>query len=184
MKKKFSSFNFFFFVLLSVLFSACEMIYFDRAPGKILNEIPEELRGNYRAIDKIKKINTDSVEKITVFSKSWINNDEETHLSDSVLISIYGAYYFLSMRKNSQFWNCYIINKTSQGFYIYPVVIPDGSVNKKIRILKEFFGDIKTFYDYENKEKYWAKMDEKKAIKYLKRKLKPFEYYKIEPVKN
>ena len=177
---------------LTLFLSSCGMIYFDRIPGKPIDEFPENFRGDFLCFEvskKGKQDNIDSSGKFSIKAKSWIQNNgaiKEVSLSDEVKISSHGDFYFLSIQaehSEQKYWNTYILEKKEQGFVVYPVVAPNGSGRKQMRILKKNFSEVKLLDKGQKKDDFWVKMNEEQLVNYFQKKLKKFNYYRFTPSK-
>lgn len=168
------------------------MLYFDRTPGKAMDEFPQQIRGNYISFEvnpKAKKNQADSSGKFSIKAKSWIQENgvvKEVALGDDVVLSSYSNLYFLSARaesNNEKYWNIYIIEKMEKGFIAYPVVAPKGSERKQMRILKKNFLEVKSLGKNSKGDDFFVKMNEEELFQYFQKKLKKYNYYRFEPVK-
>lgn len=169
------------FILL-VLLASCEFPYFDRIPGKPLKEIPKELTGNYRSVevsfsDGKWQLGDTTMYKIMVNSWVEFNKDSiEIFLSDSVVVSRYKSFYFLSL-KEDEGWSCFVIEKNKTGFIFCPVSLSEDSVMK---VLSDHFSEVQKLKKGEEENYYLVKMSEKELLKFYKEYLKKISYFKFE----
>ena len=88
--------------VLILLGSSCEMPYFDRYPGERLKEVPISFQGDWVSyelnVEGGKWVYKDTTEFI-ISKEGWksLDEDESALLSDSIILSKYKNYYFLSM---------------------------------------------------------------------------------------
>ena len=169
------------FILL-VLLTSCEFPYFDRIPGKQIKEIPKGLTGNYRSVevsfsDGKWQLGDTAMYKITVNSWMELNKDTiETFLSDSVVVSRYKSFYFLSL-KEDEGWNCFVMEKNKTGFTFCPVSVSEDSVMK---VLSNHFSEVQKLKSRDDDDYYLVKMNEEELLKFYKEYLKKISYFKFE----
>ena len=169
-------------LILLVFLASCEFPYFDRIPGKQLKEIPKELTGNYRSVevsfsDGNWQIGDTIGYNIKVNSWMELNKDSlETFLSDSVVVSRYKSFYFLSNKENEG-WNCFVIEKIKTGFILCPVSVNEDTV---IDVLSNHFSEVQKLKNTEEDDYYLVKMNEEELITFYKDYLKKIYYFKFE----
>ena len=141
------------------------------------------MRGNYlsfemsRSEDGIWKC--DDTSKYTIKSKSWIepgSKDAEQFLSDSIVFSQYGSFYFLSSREKKG-WNCLVIEKNKNGFHLSPILPYSDSVNV---ILNRYFTDVQELQDSTENTYYLIGMNEDELIKFYETYMKKYYYFSFE----
>ena len=111
---------------------------------------------------------------------SWmeLNKDTlETFLSDSVVVSKYKSFYFLS-HKEEEGWNCFVIEKTKTGFIFCPVSVSGDSV---MEVLSDHFSEVQKLKNSEDDDDYYlVKMNEEELLKFYEEYLKKINYFKFE----
>ena len=169
-------------LILLLFLASCEFPYFDRIPGKQVKEIPKELTGNYRSIemsfsDGKWELGDTTKYKITVNSWVELNKDTiETFLSDSVVVSRYKSFYFLSLRE-VEGWSCFVIVKNKTGFIFCPVSVSGDSI---MEVLSNHFSEVQKLKNRKEDDYYLVKMNEEELLKFYEEYLKKINYFKFE----
>lgn len=163
-------------VLAVITFSGCQSLLFDRYPGTVQSEFPEQMRGRYEFYDQV--LAPDTVDfYVGKNSFTQMNKDEVkiTFLDPEDILSVYKNQYFL-FRKEQDRWAGIALKYTANEIQLIPI----DAANKKYT---KYFSDVKLVEDPQNKEvkNYQVKMNEEELMKYLKkRKNKQFVLKRVE----
>ena len=167
--------NFFLGALISlVCLSACDVVHFNRIPGTAQDTIPAEFRGEYMlAIKKKEKSNLDTL-TFYVGKNSYTRIDknevEIKFLSDSLMFSRYGDFYFLS-EKQLGMWTTNVLKLKGKDLYVFLVEVNGSSSSDKLKTLKKYFNNARVEVNG-TQEIFAADMNEEKMLKYVSKNLK------------
>lgn len=92
-------------VLSLVLLSSCKMMTFDKVPGMIIKDYPEELYAQYLIINKNKGVKDTQIISISKdgIQSDWTKNNSFFSFKDSSLVlSHFGNFYFMSLSGSSK----------------------------------------------------------------------------------
>ena len=169
-------------LILILLISSCEMPYFDRYPGKALKEVPEDFRGNwvsYTISFEGDEITYKDTTIYTIRNDGWLVGADKKDmgvLSDSIVLSKYKNYYFLSFR-NEEGWYCTVIQKKGNQFTM-GIVMADKDDSG---ILEKYFSDVTVVKKKNGSVDYHKiKMKEQELIKFFNKYLLKKFYLKFE----
>ncbi len=160
-------------ILIALVLSSCQSIKFDRYPGEVMNEFPEDLRGKYTHIMK----NNNTYDTVSVYiSKDayTIYNNTETaidFLDSTHVFSAYQNNYFLFVKEDA-YWSGYSVKKNKAGITVLNISVPSkGDNKKKLKNLSKYFENVflvKTTSVVGGVE-CTAKMNEENLLRYIKR---------------
>jgi len=169
-------------VLLLLLASSCEMPRFDRYPGERLKEIPLVFQGDWvsyeLSIEGSQWEYNDTTEYI-ITKDSWkaIDDKGSEFLSDSIVLSKYKNYYFLSTLDEGG-WKILVLEHMGSGFRLSPIIVNDDKDDKVL--LEEYFSKIEIKKDSSGDEYFSIVTKEKEIINYFKKYMLKHYYMRFE----
>ncbi|HYV92866.1 MAG TPA: hypothetical protein VE978_13805 [Chitinophagales bacterium] len=179
------------FLFLTVIsLASCDEIYFDRIPGQLLSSIPDKFVGEYDVYDHKSQNGKETAERndsfLTVTKTSLNFHDKEIpllNLNDTFTVSEYKGYHFISLRRQPEYWTCFILQETKRGFIGTAVLFTDDSPDKgqsSINEIKKYFPDVKVILmkkkDGSAEEEFYTQMNEEQVIAFFIDAVKKPEY--------